>query len=97
MPEETKPKEPYEPPEIQDLGSGVAYAKRKKCKSGGAAGSAKCQSGGSPSKKCQSGGTAYGGECKTGSVASGKCKAGNVPKAGGPDSDSDSDPDSDSW
>ena len=95
MPEDSKPKEPYEPPEILDLGSGVAYAKGKKCKSGGAAGSAECQSGGSPSKRCQAGGTAYGGECKNGSVASGKCKAGNVPKAG--DADSGRDAGGDGW
>ena len=65
----SKFKLPYEPPQILDLGGGVAHAQ----------GPSQCQAGGSPQQQCNSGATASGGQCQAGSVASSNCNTGSAP------------------
>jgi len=72
-----RPKIPYEPPRLFDLGGGVAYAQAA-CSPGGSPGVATCKSGSSAGSACWTG-TAAGASCKQGNSAVGWCKAGGAP------------------
>ena len=67
----SKFKLPYEPPQILDLGGGVAYAQQGK----------QCAAGVYPQQQCQTGATASGGQCNAGSVASTTCNTGSSPSS----------------
>jgi hypothetical protein len=66
---------PYEPPQLFDLGGGVAYA-AVACNPGGSP-TGRCTDGSAATiGKCQIGNIAGGGDCKGGGIPSGRCKGG---------------------